>query len=45
MRIEQTVESELRGPGPSSPTCTPIPDYFHEKAKISKANTRVLIYC
>ena len=43
--IEQSIEFELRGPGPRSRTCTPKRGYFYDKTKISKANTRVIIYC
>ena len=39
------IEFELRGPEPFGRICIPQTDYFHGKAKISKANTRVIIYC
>ena len=45
MLMEQIIEFELRGLGPPSRTCTPKPGYFHDKTKIAKANTRVIIYC
>ena len=45
MLIEQNIEVELRGPGSLSRTCTPKCGYFHDKTKISKANTRVIVYC
>ena len=45
MLIEKIIEIELRGPGSPSRVCTPKPDYFHDKPKISKANTRAIIYC
>ena len=38
MLIEQNIELELRGPGPSGRTCTPITVEFHNKTKISKEN-------
>ena len=45
MLIKYMIESELRGPGPLSRTCTPKPGIFHDKTYISKANnTRVIIY-
>ena len=44
MLIEQNIEFELKGPGPPSQTCTPKPGYFHDKVKISKANTCVIIH-
>ena len=39
MLIEQIIEFELRGPGPSEHTCivTPKTGYFHGKTKISKS--------
>ena len=45
MLIEQIIEFALRGPGPLSRTCRPSskPGYFHDKTKISKRNTRVII--
>ena len=39
--MEQIIEIQLRGPGPTDQTCTPITDYFHDKTKISKENLRV----
>ena len=44
MLIEQTVELQLRGPGPPGRTCTPVTGYFHNKTKISKENLRVDYY-
>ena len=44
MLIEQTVELQLRGPGPPGRTNTPITGYFHDKTKISKENLRVDYY-
>ena len=44
MVIEQIIQYELRGSGSPNPTCTPKPGYFHDKTKISKGNTRVIIY-
>ena len=41
MLIEQTVELQLRGPGPPGRTFTPLTGYFHDKTKISKENLRV----
>ena len=41
MLIEQTVEIQLRGPGPPGLTCTSITGYFDHKTKISKKNLRV----
>ena len=45
MHIEQIVEFELIGPGPPRRTCTPNTGYYHDKAKISKANIQAIIYC
>ena len=45
MLIEQIIEFELREPGSISQTCNPKRAYFHDKTKIFKANTRVIIYC
>ena len=46
MLIEQIIEFGLKGLGPTSRTCTPKPDYFHQKTQIAEANnTRVIIYC
>ena len=39
MLVEQIIEFKL------SQTCTTKPGYFHDKTKISKANTLVIIYC
>ena len=44
MLIEQIAEFKLRRPGPPSRTWTPKTGYFHDK-KISKANTRMIVYC
>ena len=44
MLIEQTIELQLRGPGPSGRTYTPITGYFHDKTKISKENLQVDYY-
>ena len=44
MVIEQIIELQLRGPGPPGRTCTPITGYCHDKAKISKENSRVDYY-
>ena len=44
MLIEQIIEFKLRDPGPPSQTYTPTRGYFYDKTKISKANTRVIIY-
>ena len=33
MLIEQIIEFEMRGPCPSSRTCTPTSGYLHKKAK------------
>ena len=44
MLIEQTIELQLRGPGPPGLTCTSISGYFHDKTKISKENLRVDYY-
>ena len=46
MLIKQIIEFELKRPGsPYSRTCTPKRGYFHDKTKIFKANTRVIIIC
>ena len=44
MLIEQTIELQLRGPGPPGQTYTPMTGYFHDKTKISKENLRVDYY-
>ena len=44
MLIEQTIELQLRGPGPPGRTYTPITGYFLNKTKISKENLRVDYY-
>ena len=44
MLIEQTIELQLRGPGPPGRTNTPITGYFYDKTKISKENLRVDYY-
>ena len=44
MLIEQTIELQLRGPGPHGGTYTPITGYFHDKTKISMQNLRVDYY-
>ena len=44
MLIEQTIELQLRGPGPPGQTNTPITGYFHDRTKISKENLRVDYY-
>ena len=44
MLIKQTIELQLRGPGPLGRTYTPITGYFHDKTKISKENLRVDYY-
>ena len=41
MLIEQTIELQLRGPGPPDRTYTPTTSYFHDKTKTSKENLRV----
>ena len=38
MFIEQIIEFESMGPGPSGRTCNPTTDYFYDKTKISKEN-------
>ena len=45
MIIEQINEFELRGPELPSRTQTPKTGYFHDKTKISEANTPMIIYC
>ena len=44
MLIEQTIEIQLRGPGPPGRANTPITGYFHDKTKICKKNLRVDYY-
>ena len=44
MLIEQIIELQLREPGPSGRTYTPITGYCHDKTKISKKNPRVDYY-
>ena len=44
MLIEQTIELQLRGPGPAGRTNTPITGYFYDKTKISKETLRVDYY-
>ena len=38
MLIEQTIEFELRRPGPSGQTCTSAFGHFYGKTKIFKKN-------
>ena len=48
MLIEQTIELQLRGPGPPDRTCTPKSDYFQDKTKIAKnlwVNYYLLLKC
>ena len=46
MLIEQIVELQLRGPGPSGLTCTSITGYFYDKKKsVRKIFEWVFIYC
>ena len=44
MLIEQTIELQLRGPGPPGQTNILISGHFHDKTKISKENLRVDYY-
>ena len=44
MLIEQIIELQLRGPGRTGQTCTPITGYFRDKTIISKENLRVDYY-
>ena len=45
MLIEQTIDFELKGPGPPGCTCTPTSTYFYDKTKkISKENFQVDCY-
>ena len=44
MLIKQTIEIQLRGPGPPGRANTPITGYFHDKTKISEENLRVDYY-
>ena len=41
MLIEQTIELQLREPGPPGRTNISITGYFYVKTKISKENLRV----
>ena len=41
MQIEQIIELQLRGSGPSGLTCTSITGYFHDIPKIFKENLRL----
>ena len=46
MQIEQTIEIQLRGPGPSGRANTPITGYFHDKKKsLRKIFEWIIIYC
>ena len=46
MLIELTIELQLRGPGSTGRTCTPITGYFQDKTKISKKIFKwIIIYC
>ena len=46
MLIEQTIDLQLRGPGPPGQTCTPISGYFYDKTKLSKENFAwIIIHC
>ena len=44
MFIQQIIEFELRGPGPSGRTCTPTTGNFTKKTKISKENLQLHDY-
>ena len=44
MLIKQTIELQLRGPGPPGRTCTLITGHFYDKTKISTENLRVDYY-
>ena len=44
MLIERIIELQLREPGPSGRTYTPITGYCHDKTKVSKENPRVDYY-
>ena len=44
MLVEQIIEFQFWGPGPTGRTCTPIAGYFHDKTKISKEDLRVDYY-
>ena len=44
MLIERIIELQLREPGPSGRTYTPITGYCHDKTKISEENPRVDYY-
>ena len=44
MLIERIIELQLREPGPSGRTYTPITGYCHDKTTISKENPRVDYY-
>ena len=44
MLIERIIELQLREPGPSGRTYTPITGYCRDKTKISKENPRVDYY-
>ena len=44
MLIEEVVEFELRGHGPSGRTCTYTTGYFYDKTKISKENLHEAMY-
>ena len=44
MLIEQIIEFELRGPGPSGHTCVHITNQFHDKTKMSTENLQVDYY-
>ena len=39
MLIDKIIEFELRRPGLPRRTCTHKPGYFHDKTKLSKANS------
>ena len=45
MLIEQIIQFKLKGLGLPSRTRTPKLGYSDDKTKISKANTRVIMYC
>ena len=38
MPIEQIIELQSRGLGPTGPKCAPITGYLHDKTKVSKEN-------
>ena len=44
MLIEQNIKFELRGPGPSSRTCTPVTGKFHKNKNLKGKSSSGLLF-